>query len=142
MTTHSITNQKTPSKALNIILWIAQVLLAGMFIMSGFMKVAQPIEELSKMLPWASQVPAGLVRFIGISELLGGLGLILPALLRIKPILTAWAAVGLATVMIFASIFHATRGEFSAIGMNIILALIAAFIAWGRFKKAPIAPKA
>jgi len=142
MTTHSITNQKTPSKALNIILWIAQVLLAGMFIMSGFMKVAQPIEQLSQMLPWASQVPAGLVRFIGISELLGGLGLILPALLRIKPILTAWAAVGLATVMIFASIFHATRGEFSAIGMNIILALIAAFIAWGRFKKAPIAPKA
>ena len=142
MTTHNITNQKTPSKALNIILWIAQVLLAGMFIMSGFMKVAQPIEELAKMLPWASQVPAGLVRFIGISEVLGGLGLILPALLRIKPILTAWAAVGLATVMIFASIFHATRGEFSAIGMNIILALIAAFIAWGRFKKAPIAPKA
>ena len=142
MTAHSISNQKTTSKALNIILWIAQVLLAGMFIMSGFMKVAQPIEELSKMLPWASQVPAGLVRFIGISELLGGIGLILPALLRIKPILTAWAAVGLATVMIFAAIFHASRGEFSAIGMNIILALIAAFIAWGRFKKAPIAPKA
>ena len=142
MTTHSISNQKTPSKALNIMLWIAQVLLAGMFLMSGFMKVAQPIEELAKMLPWASQVPAGLVRFIGISEVLGGLGLILPALLRIKPILTAWAAVGLATVMVFAAIFHASRGESSAIGMNVILALIAILIAWGRFKKAPIRPKA
>ena len=138
MTTNSITNQKSPSKALNITLWIAQVLLAGMFIMSGFMKVAQPIEELAKMLPWASQVPAGLVRFIGLSELLGGLGLILPALLRIKPVLTAWAAVGLATVMLFASIFHASRGEYSAIGMNVVLALIALFIAWGRFKKEPI----
>ena len=138
MTTHSITNQPAPSKALNIILWIAQVLLAGMFLMSGFMKVAQPIEELAKMLPWASQVPEGLVRFIGISEVLGGLGLILPALLRIKPILTAWAAIGLALVMLFAAGFHASRGEHSAIGMNVMLALIALFIAWGRVKKAPI----
>ena len=141
MTTNSITNQPAPSKALNIILWIAQVLLAGMFLMSGFMKVAQPIEELAKMLPWASQVPEGLVRFIGISEVLGGLGLILPALLRIKPQLTAWAAIGLALVMLFAAGFHASRGENSAIGMNVILALIAIFIAWGRFKKAPIRPK-
>ena len=142
MSTHSITNQPAPSKALNIILWIAQVLLAGMFLMSGFMKVAQPIEELAKMLPWASQVPEGLVRFIGISEVLGGLGLILPSLLRIKPALTVWAALGLATVMIFAAIFHASRGEFSAIGMNVILSLIALFIAWGRSKKAPIQAKA
>ena len=142
MSTQSITNQATPSKALNIILWIAQVLLAGMFLMSGFMKVAQPIEELAKMLPWASQVPEGLVRFIGISEVLGGLGLLLPAALRIKPQLTAWAAVGLALVMLFAAGFHAFRGETSAIGMNVILALVALFIAWGRFKKAPIRPRA
>ncbi len=67
MATHSITNQKSSSKALHITLWIAQVLLAGMFIMSGFMKISQPIDQLSQMLPWASQVPAGLVRFIGIS---------------------------------------------------------------------------
>ena len=141
MTTNSITNQRTPSKALNITLWIAQVLLAGMFLMSGFMKVAQPIAELAKMLPWAAQVPGGLVRFIGISEVLGGLGLILPALLRIKPTLTAWAAVGIAVIMILAAAFHASRGENSAIGMNVILALLAAFAAWGRFKKAPIQPK-
>ncbi len=142
MTTHSITNQKSSSKALHITLWIAQVLLAGMFIMSGFMKISQPIEQLSQMLPWASQIPSGLVRFIGISEVLGGLGLILPALLRIKPQLTPLAALGLATVMLFAAIFHASRGEFSAIGMNVILSLIALFIAWGRSKKAPIGPKA
>ena len=141
MNTHSVSNQQTPSKALHIILWIAQVLLAGMFIMSGFMKVSQPIDQLSQMLPWASQVPVALVRFIGISELLGGLGLVLPSLLRIKPRLTVLAAIGLATVMVFAALFHASRGEFSAIGMNLILAAIALFIAWGRSKKAPIQPK-
>ncbi len=141
MTTYSITTQQHPSKVLHITLWIAQVLLAGMFIMSGFMKISQPIDQLSQMLPWASQVPVGLVRFIGISELLGGLGLILPALLRIKPQLTALAAVGLATVMLFALLFHISKGEFSAIGMNLGIALIALFIAWGRTKKAPIQPK-
>ena len=142
MTTHNTTIQRTPSKALNITLWIAQVLLAGMFIMSGFMKVVQPIDQLSQMLPWASQVPEALVRFIGLAEVLGGIGLILPALLRIKPQLTAWAAVGLALVMLFAAIFHASRGENSAIGMNVMLAALAAFVAWGRFKKAPIQPRA
>ena len=141
MRTYSLSPERTPSKALNITLWIAQILLAGMFIMSGFLKAAQPVEELAKILPWAAQVPEGLVRFIGISEILGGLGLILPALLRIKPILTAWAAVGLAVIMLLAAAFHASRGENSAIGMNVILALLAAFVAWGRFKKAPIQPK-
>ncbi len=142
MKSHMLANQKSPSKGLHIALWIAQVLLAGMFIMSGFMKVSQPIDQLSQMLPWASQVPQALVRFIGISEVLGGIGLILPALLGIKPHLTAWAALGLVAVMIFAAIFHATRGEFSAINTNIILSLVALFIAWGRTKKAPMTAKA
>jgi uncharacterized membrane protein YphA (DoxX/SURF4 family) len=138
MTTYSISTQQAPSKALHVTLWIAQVLLAAMFIMSGFMKVSQPIDELSKMLPWASQVPVALVRFIGVSEVLGGLGLVLPALLRIQPRLTVLAAIGLSAVMVFAALFHASRGEFSAIGMNLILAAIALFIAWGRSKKALI----
>jgi len=134
----AISAQTNRSKTLHIILWVAQVLLALMFIMTGFMKIFQPVEELSKMLPWVAQSPEALVRFIGVSELLGGLGLILPAALRIKPALTGWAAIGLLTVMVLASILHISRGEFSAIGMNIIIAIVAAFIAWGRFKKAPI----
>ena len=133
--------QPQRSKALHITLWVAQVALALMFLMAGFMKLAQPIEELAKSLPWASQVPEAFVRFIGLSELLGGLGLILPAALRIKPVLTPWAAVGLAVVMVLASGFHVSRGESSVIGMNFILAAVAVFIAWGRFKKAPIYPK-
>ncbi|HEX2533005.1 MAG TPA: DoxX family protein [Chitinophagaceae bacterium] len=135
-------NQQTPSKALHIALWIAQVLLAAMFLMAGFMKLSQPIEQLSQMLPWAAQVPESLVRFIGLAELLGAVGLILPALLRIKPQLTAWAAIGIAIIMVLATFFHISRGETSAIGMNIIMAILAAFIAWGRFKKAPIRAKA
>ncbi len=129
------------SKPLNIGLWIAQTILAAIFIMAGLMKSAQPIETIAESLPWVTNTPEALVRFIGLSELLGGLGLILPALLRIKPFLTGWAALGLATVMLLASIFHGTRGEFSGIGMNLILMAIALFIAWGRLKKAPIQPK-
>jgi putative oxidoreductase len=133
--------QQQRSKALHITLLIAQVILAAMFIMSGFMKLSQPIDQLSKMLPWAAQVPEALVRFIGVAEVLGAVGLILPSLLRIQPKLTPIAAVGLALVMFFAVVFHISRGETPMIGMNFILIAIAAFIAWGRFKKAPIAPK-
>ena len=133
--------QQQRSKALHITLWIAQVILAAMFLMSGFMKLSQPIDQLSKMLPWAAQVPEALVRFIGVAEVLGAVGLILPSLLRIQPKLTPIAAVGLALIMLFAVVFHISRGETPMIGMNFILIAIAAFIAWGRFKKAPIAPK-
>ena len=135
-------NQQKSSKALHISLWIAQVILAAMFLMAGLMKLTQPIEELAKMLPWALDVPEALVRFIGISETLGGLGLILPALLRIKPNFTPLAALGIATVMVLATIFHITRGETAMIGMPLFLALLSAFIAWGRFKKAPITARA
>lgn len=131
-------DQQKQSKAIHIILWIAQIILAAIFLMTGFMKSFQPIEELATTIPWVSSVPSGLVRFIGISELLGGMGLVLPALLRIKPKLTIWAAIGLATIMILAVLFHLSRGELAVIGMNMVLLLLAGFIAWGRLKKAPI----
>jgi len=121
-----------------MVLWIAQVILAIMFFMAGAMKATQPIERLATQLPWATQVPAALVRFIGISELLGAIGATLPALLRIKPILTPLAASGLALIMLFASFFHLLRGEVFALPMTIILGSIALFVAWGRFKKRPI----
>lgn len=133
-------NQKY-NKAIHISLWIAQVLLAVMFIMAGLMKATQPIEALAESLPWVSSTSLGLVRFIGVSELLGGIGLILPALLRIKPFLTVWAAIGLAVVMVLAAIFHASRGEFSGIGVNLVFMAIALFVAWGRSKKVPILAK-
>lgn len=135
-----MTNQKN-NKAINITLWIAQTLLALMFLMAGAMKLSQPIEKLVESLPWVSSTPISLVRFIGLSEVLGGLGLLLPSLLRIKPFLTTWAALGLALVMVLAAIFHGSRGEFSNIVMNFVMIAIALFIAWGRSTKAPIQAK-
>jgi uncharacterized membrane protein YphA (DoxX/SURF4 family) len=122
----------TISKGLNITLWVLQIVLGGMFIMAGFMKSLQPINELAKSLPWVAESSAALVRFIGVSELLGGVGLILPMALKIKPRLTIWAALGLCAIMILATIFHVSRGEYGVIGMNIIIAAISGFIAWAR----------
>lgn len=135
-----MTNQKS-NRVINIVLWIAQGLLAVMFMMAGIMKASQPIDALAESLPWVTSTPLALVRFIGISELLGGIGLLIPSFFRFKPFLTVWAALGLALVMVFAAVFHATRGEFPGIGMNLVLLGIALFIAWGRSKKAPILAK-
>lgn len=134
------TNKKTGSKGWNIVLWIAQVLLAAMFLMVGAMKTFIPIDELSATLPLAAEMP-GLTHFIGISELAGGLGLILPAALRILPHLTIVAAWAICLVMILALLFHLFRSEYSALPTNLILALIAAFVAWGRKVKSPIHQK-
>ncbi len=126
------------NKAIHISLWVAQGLFAMLFIMAGAMKTFQPVGVLVESLPWVTSVSIELVRFIGISELLGGIGLVMPALLRIKPGLTIWAAVGLSLVMVLAAIFHGSRGEYPAIGVNLLFAAITALIAWGRAKKAPI----
>ncbi len=91
-----MTEQKK-SKALHISLWVVQVLLALAFGMAGFMKVSMPISELAaKGMGFVNHTSEGLVRFIGTVELLGALGLILPAATRIKPILTPIAAIGIA----------------------------------------------
>jgi putative oxidoreductase len=132
------TNKEKPSRLLNVVLWTVQVILATMFIMAGFMKTTLPIDQLSLSVPWAKDVPEALVRFIGTSELLGAVGLLLPGVFRIKPRLTPYAASGLLTIQVFAMIFHFSRGEYAAIGFNLVLALAAAFIAWGRFKKVPV----
>jgi putative oxidoreductase len=134
-------DKNNSSKALNIALWVAQVLLAAMFIMTGIMKLSQPIVELSTTLAWVGDSPEALVRFIGLSELLGGIGLLLPSILRIMPVLTPYAAIGLVVIQVLAAAVHIYRGEVSAIGVNIALALISTFVAWGRLKKAPIPSK-
>lgn len=130
-----------PNKGINIALWIAQVLLGAIFIMAGGMKAFQSTEVLAESLPWISSTPATLVKFIGVSELMGGLGLLLPSILRIKPYLTVWAAIGLAVVMILAAGFHSYGGEFSVIGANALFMILALFIAWGRSKKVLIPSK-
>jgi len=126
------------SKGLHVALWVAQIALAGMFVMAGFAKLTQPLADLSQKMPFVAAIPGALVRFIGVAELAGAVGLILPALTRVKPALTAWAAVGLATIMLLASLFHISRGEMDKLPAPLVLGAIAAFIAWGRFGKARI----
>ncbi len=124
---------------MHILLWVVQVLLACAFGMAGVMKSTQPVDVLVQNgIAWAGQVPLLMLRFIGISELLGAIGLILPAATKIKPWLTPLAALGLLTIMILAMAFHLSRGEAQALPMNMVLGGLAAFVAWGRTKKAPI----
>lgn len=132
------TDKKT--KIMNVILWISQAFLSLIFIWAGAMKLFQLIDKLAEMWPWTAD-NRGLVIFTGILDIVTGIGLILPALLRILPKLTVVAAFGTILLMISASIYHISRGEASQIGANIIFGLIAIFIAWGRLKKAPILSK-
>lgn len=143
MSTTAAVASPAPSahRGLHISLWIVQVLIGGAFVMAGVTKSFQPMEALAAQMPWTVQFGAGMTRFIGISELLGGIGMILPALTRIRPVLTPVAGAALAFVMVLAAGYHAMQGEFAAIGVNAVLGGLAAFVAWGRFKKAPIAPR-
>ena len=135
----SIASEKT-ARGISIGLWIAQILLALVFGFAGAMKIFTPIEELAKNAAWIKD-SALLIRFIGTSELAGALGMLLPSLTRIKPKLTSLAAVGLFIIMVLATGFHLVQGEAKVIPMTIILGALAAFVAWGRGRKAVIASR-
>ena len=127
---------------MNRALWIMQVLWGVFFSVTGFGKVFyynpalwnQALHEV----PWFSAVPQDLFLFIGISEFLGGVGLILPAMTGVKPKLTVFAAFGLTLVMILAAAFHIVRGEYNLVLINLVLGGVAVFIAYGRLFVRPI----
>jgi hypothetical protein len=129
--------QKTSSKVLHVSLWIVQILLAASLFWAGAVKLFQPVEKLSAMWPWTGQVDIALVKFMGIVDLLGAIGLTLPALIR-KPMIVPITAISIIVLMICAAVFHITRGESSQITVNIVFALLAGFVAWGRWKKTSI----
>ncbi|WP_220195250.1 DoxX family protein [Ktedonospora formicarum] len=118
---------------MNIALWILQALLALFFIWVGGMKLFSPISSLEKSFTWIKETRPFVVRYIGACEALGSLGLILPGVTHILTDLTIVAALGLCLVMIYASIFHAKRKEFSNIIFNSVIFLLAFFVAFGRF---------
>ncbi|HYF43327.1 MAG TPA: DoxX family protein [Ramlibacter sp.] len=130
----------TAPKGWRISLWIAQILLAAMYIPSGLMKLTQPLSELARQMAWTADLPQ-LVRIAGAADLAAGLGLILPALTRIAPRLTVWAAIGATVLQVFAMVLHASRGEFGVLPINAILIALQLFVIWGRTRKAPIAPR-
>ena len=129
-----------PSKALHIALWVVQVALALAFGMIGVTKLttsdAVLIQQSGELV---EKYGVGLIRFIGITEILGALGLILPAALRILPILTPLAAVGLAIIMSLATALHASKGE--PIVTQVVFLLLTLFVVWGRGSKAPISAR-
>jgi hypothetical protein len=97
------------------------------------MKSTQPKEKLQPNLPWVEDFSLGTIRLIGVAELLGGIGLTLPAVTGIAPILTPIAASCLALVMVLAAITHIRRKEPSGDAVNAILLVLNVFLAWGRF---------
>ena len=127
---------------MNIVLWIVQGLLAVMFLMAGFMKATKSKDDLKESggerMAWVDSVSASNVRLIGILEVLIGLGLILPQLTGILPWLTPLAAVGFVCTMIGAMLLHLQRKDGAqALVVNMVLLLLAAFVAYGRFVLIP-----
>ena len=129
-----------PRKGLSIALWSIQALLALFFLYGGVTKLATPAVELVKMMPWTGSHPT-LVSVTGIVDLLGGLGILLPALTRILPRLTPLAAVGLIVLQVLAMAFHVMRGETALAPMNAVLIGLAAFVLWGRTRALPVAAR-
>lgn len=123
---------------MNVALWIIQALLAALFIFGGGMKLVLPLDKLTGPVP----MPGMFLRFIGVCELLGGLGLILPSLLRIRPGLTPLAAVGLVIIMIGATWITLSTGDIASAIVPLVTGILAAFVAYGRSRLAPIPPKA
>jgi len=128
-------------KGWTIVLWIAQLLLAAAYGMFGSMKATQPLDQLAGMMTWIPDFPPMFVRTLGVVEMLGAIGLILPALTRILPRLTVIAALCILVHQLIAVALHVSKGEFGVLGLNAVLIALATFIFWGRRKKAVIAPR-
>ena len=137
----TISNRTLP-KGWTIALWAAQVVLAIIYLLAGGMKLSQPIPALAAAgMGFVLALPEAAVRLIGLAEVLGAIGVVAPALTRIRPSLTPLAAAGLVLLQICAAIFHATRGEFFMLPANTVLLALALFVWWGRSRKAPILPR-
>lgn len=119
---------------MNVALWIAAGLLAAAFLAAGLMKLTGKREQMVERMAWVNDYSQGQVKAIGAVEVLGALGLILPAVTGIAPVLVPLAATGLAIVAVLGSIMHLRRGDgVASIVPLVVLGLLAVFVAWGRF---------
>jgi DoxX-like family len=123
---------------MHIALWIVQALLALLFLFAGGIKLILPLDKLTGPV----ELPGWFTRFIGVAEVLGGLGLILPSSLRIQPWLTPLAALGLVLIMIGAIVVPLVGGMIGVAVLSLVVGLLAAFVAYGRWRLAPIPPRA
>lgn len=122
---------------MNILLWVLQIFFGLYFIAVGIMHFVLP-PGLPAQMTWMYDLHPALHAVSGIAEILGGLGLILPAVTRIQTRLVAWAAAGLALAMLAATIWHIPRGETLNMVLTLINAGVMAFIAYGRTRLAPL----
>jgi len=118
---------------MNIVLWIVQTLLALLFLFTGGMKLIMPIEEMTQQIP----MPGLFLRFIGVCEVLGGLGLVLPWLLGIRPGLTSLAAAGLVIIMIGATATTIMTGQIAISLVPLAVGILCLFVAYGRWRLVP-----
>jgi hypothetical protein len=126
----------TVSKGLRVALWIVQALLSLTFVGTAIWKLATPIPKLAAMIPWAGQVSPGFLYMTAAFDLLGGLGVLLPTVTRIRPRLAWVAALGCVALQVCAIVFHVSRGEIANTPFNFFLVALSLFVAWGR-RRAP-----
>jgi len=115
----------------NIVLWIVQGVLAAMFLLAGVPKLVMSAEQMTG--PGPIQLPVAFIRFIGVCEILGAIGMIVPGLTGIKPGLTPLAAAGLVIIMIGATVVNIADGPAAFASVTAILGLLAAFVVYGRW---------
>jgi uncharacterized membrane protein YphA (DoxX/SURF4 family) len=123
---------------MGIALWVIQVLVAVAFLGAGATKLSQPKEKLVKNMAWVEDFSQRTVRLIGALEVLGAIGVVVPALTGVLPWLTPLAALGLVLLMIGAALTHLRRAEYGYIAMNTVLLVLAAFVVYGRFFALPV----
>jgi hypothetical protein len=129
------TAERSTSRRLNIALWIAQGLIFVSFVSFGCMKLFMPVGQLAAMWVWPGQLPVPFLRFMGVVDAAGGIGVLLPALTRVRPRLTVIAALGCTALQVCAIIFHVYRGEAFVTPLNFILLALCVFILWGRARE-------
>ena len=119
---------------MSVVLWVVQILIGLAFLGAGFLKVTKSREELQPTMEWVEDFSPGTVRFIGAMEVLAGVGLLLPSITGIAPVLTPVAAVGIVVLMVGATFTHVRRKEIVPnVVVTLALLAMAAFVAWGRF---------
>jgi uncharacterized membrane protein YphA (DoxX/SURF4 family) len=122
---------------MDLALWIVQVVL-GLGLVGAGINHTLWADKADGRMAWILAVPRPLMTTIGVLEILGGIGIILPSMTRIAPILTPIAASAVVVLMVLAAAFHVRRNEMPAIASNVVLGALAAFVAFGRFVAAPL----
>jgi uncharacterized membrane protein YphA (DoxX/SURF4 family) len=123
---------------MNIVLWVLQILLAVVFMMHGLLFLNPPPDIAVQM---DASLPRWFQLFLGLAEVLAAVGLVVPGLLRIQPQLVAWAADGVAFVLLSATVWHLVRAEYSSTLITLVLLAMAGPLAWMRHRRLPIRPR-